>query len=137
MTTEDLTDPGKPNLHVSLGEDNMIHLVLGGNASEDYLEEVLAWAEKVKNAMRTAKANSKNGKVLTLIDISTLDQFDQKSMAILQDLMSFNKDYATKTATFGGNLFSIMAQETVMLMTHRTNMKAFKKREEALAWLKE
>ena len=133
----DPTDPGKPNLHVSIGEDNMIHLILGGNASEDYLDDVLAWAEQVKNAMRTAKAQSKDGKVLTLIDISTLDQFDQKSMVILKDLMTFNKDYATKTATFGGNLFSIMAQDAVAHLTHRTNMKAFKTKEEALAWLKE
>ncbi|MDP3958375.1 MAG: hypothetical protein Q8Q36_02865 [bacterium] len=130
-----LNEPLKPDLRVFLGDDNMIHLTLGGNISEEYLDDLKRWSEEVKNAMRRAKARSTDGEVLTLIDISTLDQFDQKSLAVLQELIKFNKDYATRTATFGGSVFAVLAQDAMALVSHRDNLKAFRAKEDALAWL--
>ena len=122
-----------PHLSVCVTVDGMIELELGGNVPSENIAGLKSWADDVREAMRRVSAHK--DRVLTLIDISALSEFDDESMKVVKSLMDFNKNYATKTATFGGNLFSVMAQNVLTLTAHRDNIKAFTTREKALKWL--
>ncbi|MBX4215391.1 hypothetical protein KW797_00350 [Candidatus Parcubacteria bacterium] len=122
-------------LSTRVTEDGVIELELGGDAA-DHLDDFHAWAEDVKNAMRKVSA-ARGGKVITLIDITNLHEFDSSGMEIIKGLMDFNKQYATRTATFGGDFFATMAQNVLEAAAGRHNMKAFKTRDEALEWLRD
>lgn len=124
----------KPKLGVEIDANDMINLVLGGNVTDEYIVDLKKWGEEVKKAMKTVSQRT-GGTVYTIIDISEAHEFDEAAMRVIRDLMEFNKTYATRTATFGGSIYSVMAQDTLMVMTGRTNMKAFKTKEEAVKWL--
>lgn len=133
--TEHFFRQQNPHLSVRISGDNMIMIQLGGDGSSDNIAQLKRWAEDVKEAMRRVY-NQTKGTVLTLIDISQIDQYDSESMQLVRDLMDWNKQYATRTATFGGGFFEVMAQDALALMTKRDNIKAFRTKEQALGWLK-
>lgn len=121
-------------LDCTIGDDNIIYLTIGGNVTDDYMDTYLHWDESVRKAMVTVSSIQKD-RVLTLIDVTRLQQFDSKITDNLFDLMKFNKDYATKTAVYGPNFFVRTALDGLIVMTRRKNMHVFGKRDEALAWL--
>ncbi len=121
-------------LEASLGDDGIIYLRMSGNLSEDNLNVFASWAEKVKEAMRTAAARDKT-RVLTLIDVTGAREADEKSVVALHALMEYNRDYATRTAVFGAGYFMKLIIELAIVATRRTNMHIFSTRDEAFSWL--
>lgn len=121
-------------LECVVGPDDIIYLTIGGSVTGEHIEAFKAWGEKVKAAM--VMLSKKNpDRVLTLIDVSKLDAFDLATSGELYGLMKFNKNYATRTAVYGANYFAQVTTEAIIGLTHRTNMKIFSTREEAMGWL--
>ena len=124
----------RATLECVVGPDGMIYLTVGGSVTGEHIEEFKAWGEKIKAAM--VMLSKKNpDRVLTLIDVTKLAEFDLATTRELYGLMKFNKNYATRTALFGASYFTQAMIEAMTGLTHRTNMKIFPTREEALAWL--
>lgn len=124
------------NLSVSVSPDGVVELVLGGNISA-YLHktELEAWVEQAKVAI--AEQKKKQGGIATcLVDVETLRDFDEESVAIVKDLAGWHESVNVKTAVIGGTLFSNMALRTIIIMTGRKNIKSFDSKDAALEWLK-
>ena len=122
-------------LSVSIAADNTIEAALAGSISSAHIDDLKSWVENLKKAILEVSGNG-SGKVFILIDISQMGSFDDSSFDVIKDLLVFDKKYVTKTATFGGNTLTVMAQKTLSILSGRDNFKAFKSREEALTWLK-
>ena len=117
-----------------LGDDNVIHITMHGNMSEDHIEEVQTWADSVRETMRECAERSPD-RVLTLIDAVGLRETDAKAIGVLQKLIEHNKHYATRTAVFGPGFFHRIILETALKRAGRDNMSVFKTKEEAEKWL--
>jgi|GEM_PF-6156411 len=120
-------------------DDKIIYITLGGDVSLNssfQVEKFETWVKKVKQAMQEVSViNSRQ--VLTLIDVTQLKHFDVLAIERLRELMAFNKDYATKTAVFGASMFIRTVVRSTLALTHRTTMKLFPTRADALVWLTE
>ncbi len=123
-------------LTVNIGDDNVVYLGVGGNVTDDHMDEFEVWAKKV-NAAITETAIKTNRRALTLLDVSRLNEFDIKTTTIVRDLMVSDKDVAGKTAIFGANHLASAMLQAIIALTKRKNVQLFTEREEATAWLKE
>lgn len=121
-------------LESSVDERNMIQLSLSGDLGPKQMDDFVAWTAKIKKSMVEVDT-LQHGRVLSLIDISRLNSFSMELLAPLQEVMHFNAPYATKTAVYGPNLLISTILRSTIVLTHRTNMKIFGNREDALAWL--
>lgn len=119
---------------LEVGQDNIIHLKLGNLDAPDKLYDLNDWANEVKTVVRDVYEKT-GKKVLAIIDISNLKKYDSEAFLILADLMKSNEQYVLKSATFGGDPFIMAAQDALLALSGRDNLKAFKAEGEALAWL--
>jgi len=128
-----MADKNIDQFKVEVDENDILHLKLGDLTSKE-LADLRAWADKVRRMIVTLY--NKTGKeVLTLVDITDIKKYDAEAYSILTELMQDNKQYTLKTATFGGNDYIIAAQDILLALSGRTNMKNFKTKEEAINWL--
>ncbi|MFC1630301.1 STAS/SEC14 domain-containing protein [Patescibacteria group bacterium] len=79
--------------------------------------------------------NKTGKKIKAVIDITHLKKYNSEAFLVLTDLMKFNEKYVSKSATFGGDEFIIAAQDALLALSGRNNMKYFKTNEEALEWI--
>jgi hypothetical protein len=119
---------------IEIDRNNILHLKMGDLDSPDKLYDLESWAKKVKNTV--IKLYKKTGKkILAVIDISELKKYSTESFSILTDLMKSNQQYVSKSATFGGDKYVIVAQDILLALSGRDNFKAFETEKEALDWL--
>ncbi|MGC9605176.1 MAG: hypothetical protein ABSF56_00215 [Minisyncoccia bacterium] len=115
----------------------LVHAVLGGTFSVGELPLIKAWAEGLGKTIKDA-SGGKNRSVCVIIDFSSLESYeDPKVIEMLVGLMENDLPYIYRTATWGANLRTQMAEQVVRVMAKRDNIKDFKTKEEALAWLRE
>lgn len=122
------------SLKAELGADDIIYLEIGGVVTVEHIEEFQAWGSTVMEYMVAMKKKHPD-RVLTLIDISKLESFDVATTKALRALMSFNRNYATKTAVWGASPVARAVLGALVILTHRYTMKPFAGRDEAMAWL--
>jgi len=128
-----MVDKNIDQFKVEVDENDILHLKLGDLTSKE-LADLRVWADKVRR-MIVALYNKTGKEVLTLVDITDIKKYDAEAYSILTELMQNNKQYTLKTATFGGNDYIIAAQDILLALSGRTNMKNFKTKEEATNWL--
>jgi len=128
-----MVDKNIDQFKVEVDENDILHLKLGDLTSKE-LADLRVWADKVRR-MIVALYNKTGKEVLTLVDITDIKKYDAEAYSILTELMQNNKQYTLKTATFGGNDYIIAAQDILLALSGRTNMKNFKTKEEAINWL--
>lgn len=121
-------------LDVSVDADDIIHLTVGGDVTDDHMGEFNAWIERVKKTVVEVAAKNP-GNVRFLIDVTQLEQFDIQTTKAVHDLMIFNRPYVKKTAVYGANYLASVMLEAVIALTKRRNMKLFPTRTDAEAWL--
>jgi len=128
-----MVDKNIDQFKVEVDENDILHLKLGDLTSKE-LADLRTWADKVRK-MIVVLYNKTGKEVLTLVDITDIKKYDAEAYSILTELMQNNKQYTLKTATFGGNDYIIAAQDILLALSGRTNMKNFKTKEEAINWL--
>lgn len=128
-----MTDRNIDQFKVEVDENNIIHLKLGDLISKDFTV-LRIWTNKVKRTVITLY-NKTDKKVRTLVDITDIKRYDAEAYLILSKLMQDNEQYTFKTATFGGDEYIIAAQDILLALSGRTNLKNFKTKEEAINWL--
>ncbi len=119
----------------TVSPEGIVELTLGGNASA-YLHEaeLQQWVNNA-TSMFEAQMQKQGGRALSLVDVSTLRDFDERAMEIVKNFAANPILKNVKTAVIGGTLFSNMALRTIIVMTGRKNIKSFSTKDEALAWL--
>jgi len=129
---KELTDDVE--LQVSINSDGMVHMLVGGNVTDDHMREFSEWADRAKEAIKS-QHDQTGARVLTLIDVSRLEQFDIQTTKIVHDLLVFDRDYVAKTAVFGANYVASLMLEAIIAITKRQNVKLFPQKEAAVSWL--
>ena len=128
-----MTDKNIDQFKVEVDENGILNLKLGDLTSRDFTI-LRIWTDKVRRTIITLY-NKTDKKIRTLVDITDIKKYDAEAYSILTELMQNNKQYTLKTATFGGNDYIIAAQDILLALSGRTNMKNFKTKEEAINWL--
>jgi hypothetical protein len=123
-----------PKLEVSVGAQDIVHITIGGELSADKVPLFKEWTPKVNETIKNL-SQKKGDKVLCLVDIASLTQYDPQILVELATLMKSNEPYVLRSATFGGSTYMVMAEDIVIALSGRKNLKAFKTKEEALDWL--
>jgi hypothetical protein len=116
---------GTEHFDVEIDRNNIIHTRIGGDLHHDTMPAFMAWAHTLRTTVRDVY-NRKGGKVRAIIDISGLTSYDTEILAALAQLMKNNEPYILKSATFGGNAYIVLAQDILLALSGRTNLKAFK-----------
>lgn len=121
-------------LIAEITDEGIVSLVLGGSMTREHHAAVVAWAEKVKEVLHFMKAKDPD-RVLTLVDVSTLEHYDTDAIEVCRELMAGNRGLATKTAIYGASTIVRVTIELMIGITRRYSMKLFAGRDEAYAWL--
>ncbi len=116
--------------------DGIVSLGLRGNIDESTVDELAKWGKLVKKTLREVHKKTPD-RVLTIMDCTHVDKVSVHCSGELHKLLRHNKQYVTRTAIFGANTFSQAVLEMSIYITGRTNMKLFKTKRAALAWLRE
>lgn len=113
----------------------LLHAVLGGTVGSIDVELVRQWAKDLHDKIKSL-AEGKDLSVCVLIDIRNLEAYtDSAVITILTDLMRDDSPFVYRTATFGGTVLHEMIQGVIRNLSGRTNLRNFKTKEEATAWL--
>ncbi len=123
----------KSILEVSVGAGDIVHMTIGGDVSAEEMAKLTEWAQKVKETIKDL--HSKKGPVLCLVDITNMKAYHADVLTTLATLMKDNEPYVLRTATFGGNSTITMAEDVVIALSGRNNLRAFNSKEKALHWL--
>lgn len=127
---------GEAKLDVSIGAKDIVHIEIGGYLTASNMPKLTEWTTKVKETIQDLfHKNSK--KILCLVDISSVEKYDPEVITRLAELMKDNEPYVKKTATFGGGSYLVMAEDVIIALSGRKNLKAFKNKDEAMDWLLE
>ena len=128
----------EPKLSFSIDEGgHLLSVAVAGTFGKEDMAGLSTWSEEIKAAV--SKACEKDGKRLnSLVDLTGLESYTSAAaLGEMAKLMRDNARYIRKTATFGANELLLAAEEIAALIAHRDNFKAFKTKDEALAWLAE
>ncbi len=120
-------------LEVSLGPDDIVEMKIGGNLDAHSMARLVEWTQKVRELV--GDVHKKRGSVLCLVDISKLATYHPDVLTTLANLMKDNEPYVLRTATFGGSPLITMAEDVIVALSGRNNLKAFPLKEDALYWL--
>ena len=111
-----------------LGEDNVVHLISSGEK-----DKTIAIA--VKNAY-IKMANTVEGKIHLLMDVNKSGQPSSEARRIFQEgILEYEK--TGKVALFGLHPVARVITSFIIGVTKKKDIRLFKTKEEALAWLKE
>ncbi|OHB03067.1 MAG: hypothetical protein A3B14_00180 [Candidatus Zambryskibacteria bacterium RIFCSPLOWO2_01_FULL_45_21] len=122
------------NLDIKVGAGNILNLTIAGDISGSNMAKLTEWIQEVKQSI--LDLHKKTGdRVLCLVDITGLEKYDPEAITILADMMKENEPHIKKTATFGGSKYVVLAEDVVVALSGRKNLKGFEKKEKALAWL--
>lgn len=129
-------ESGEAKLKVSVGASDIVHVEIGGNLTAPNMSKLTEWTLKVKETVQDL-FHKNNKKVLCLVDISLVEKYDPEVITKLAEMMKDNEPYVKKTATFGGSTYLVMAEDVIIALSGRKNLKAFKNKDEAMDWLLE
>lgn len=110
-----------------LGEDNIIYATPVGDIDE---EMAIAFRENVLKLVNMA-----DGKVDSLVDLNKVEKPSIKARKIGKD--SFQHEKVGKLALYGLHPVAKMLASFLIGISKKKDMRFFKTKEEALAWLKE
>lgn len=122
-------------LGVTVGAGDIAHLTIGGDLSADATDKLNAWMNDVKKVIKDLY-DKKSEQVLCLVDITDLKTYHPDILMTLAGLMKENEPYVLRTATFGGSKSIVMAEDVVIALSGRNNLKAFDSKDEAVSWLR-
>lgn len=123
----------KSTLDVSIGAGDIVHMTIGGDVNAEAMGKLAEWIGKVKETIKDL--HDKKGPVLCLVDITDMHTYHADVLTILANLMKDNEPYVLRTATFGGSSAITMAEDVVIALSGRNNLRAFDNKEKALHWL--
>lgn len=112
-------------------------MILAGSLSSEFIEP-LKTSVRVATQMTKNYFEQKKQKVKILFDMTTFT--GEYSIGAFEIMVSFareTKPFVERTACFGGPTIGLAAGEMVTTLSGRDNIKFFKTKEEALAWLNE
>ena len=113
---------------VYLGEDNILYTTIVGEVDENTAIAIREAQLKFMNVVE--------GKVDLLIDANKAGQPSSRARKIIQEgVLKYEK--TGKVALFGANPVARVIASFVMGVTRKKDIRFFKTKEEALAWLKE
>jgi hypothetical protein len=112
---------------LDVDEDKTIHVTIGGEFEED---TVLAFRESFE-----ALTRSFEGRANCIIDLNKAGK--PSAQARRAGIEAFSNDKVGKIALFGLNPIARVVASFVMGRSMKKDMRFFKTKEEALAWLKE
>lgn len=119
----------------SVDEQNIVHMVIKGTIKKDEIPELKEWVGKTAATIK--EVHEKTGsKVKATLDLSGLSsEYDGEAISILASFAKTNEPHIDKTATFGGSWVISFAENIVIALSGRENIKTFKNEEEAMKWL--
>jgi hypothetical protein len=126
----------KSILEVSIGDKDIVHITIGGAITAEDLPKLNDWIQKTKETIKN-QYDTKQEKVLCLVNISNLKEYHPEVLTELAKMMKENEPYVLRTATFGGSVYMTMAEDIILAISGRKNLKAFNTHDEAVAWLHE
>ena len=122
-------------LITAVDEAGVLHTSLQGSIGEDRLN-VLEQDVETAKAMVLAYYQKHGAKLRSLIDLTGFDgTYVPKAIAILATYMKSNTQFVSQSAAFGGQDSTTLAANIIASIAGRDNLKFFKTREEAEAWL--
>lgn len=124
----------QPQLNVSIGAGEIIHITIGGNLDAETMSQFAEFVQKIKDTVHDL-FNKHDKRVLCLVDISTLSGYHPDVLVSLAQMMKENEPFVLRTATFGGGQYMIMAEDIVIALSGRKNLRAFNTKQEAISWL--
>jgi hypothetical protein len=122
---------------MALQEDGVVYMRLIGSLDSTNFEILKV---QVENAKKLVKEESeKQGKKLPILfDLTDFTgTYNVGAMLAMKGLEEHNRPFSLKTAVYGGSAAAQVAAELTLELIGRDNLKLFKTKEEALAWLKE
>ena len=122
------------NLDVSVGAGDIIHITIGGNVDAGSMSRLTEFTQKIQDTVQDI-FHKKNKRVLCLVDISALTSYHPDVLVTLAQMMKANEPFVLRTATFGGGQYMIMAEDIVIALSGRKNLRAFNTKQEAIVWL--
>ena len=123
------------NFAVRIDEQGVVRMTLRGMIKKDAIEGLKAWTKECEEIIKS-QFEKTGKKVLTILDLKDLgSEYDGEGIAILASFAKRNEAYTEKTATFGANWTKKFAEDIVITLSGRKNIKAFSNEEEAVAWL--
>ncbi len=123
-------------LGVSVGAGGIVHVTIGGDINAGRMSKFAEWISKVKETIKK-EYEKENKQILCLVDITLLKEYHPQVLVDLATMMKDNEPYVLRTATFGGNSYMTMAEDIVIALSGRKNLRAFNSRDEAITWLRD
>lgn len=119
---------------IEVGNDGVIYLSLGGKLEGLNLVALEKWSKEVHNIIRDRYENT-YAPVKVAIDIDAVSGYAPEAVTILTKLLIDDKQFVHRSATYGGSDYILMAQDMLTSLSGRSNFKAFKTKEDAVAWV--
>lgn len=119
-----------------MSPDGVVLLTLSGRITNAHIEEIEGWVERVKSILKST-ADAKVEPILVMCDVSGITHFETKPVTALRDLLTYDRQFPLLTAVVGPNSMIRMLLDALIALTHRTNIKQFPAKKEALEWLLE
>lgn len=122
---------------VTLGEGDLVSMRILGSLDSTNFEILKSQVESAKKLVKE-ESEKRGRKLLILFDLTEFTgTYNVGAMLAMKGLEEHNRPYSLKTAVFGGSAAAQVAAELTLELIGRDNLKLFKTKEEALAWLKE
>mgnify|MGYP001594732102 CR=1 FL=1 len=118
-----------------IDENGIVVMTFKGSITKSAVEELKTWAEETKTIIQ--RQFEKTGKkIKTTVDLTQVtNEYDGDAITVLSSFVKGNQPYIEKTATFGANWAIKFAEDIIIALSGRTNIKAFPTKEDALKWL--
>lgn len=119
----------------SVDEHGVVNMLIKGRVRREVWDQFKKWIEDSQRIIK--EQYEKTGKkVKTTVDLTeTSNQYDSETIAALASFMKVNEPYIDRTATFGANTMIKFAEDLVITISGRKNIKAFTTKDEAVKWL--
>lgn len=116
-------------------ENGIVNMLIKGRVRKEVWDQFKKWIEDTEKIIK--EQNEKTGKkVRAIVDLTDASsQYDSDTIAALASFTKANEPYIEKTATFGANTMIKFAEDLVITISGRKNIRAFGTKEEANKWL--
>jgi len=123
-------------LTIAVDTEGTLTLTFMGDLSGESVEALKKTVASGSELVQT-EYNTQGRQLKALIDLTRFTgKYDSKAVEVIAEFARSNKIYIEKTGGFGGSDKARMAGEMVAALAERDNIRFFKTKEEAVAWLK-
>ncbi len=124
-------------IEIKVNDNNIVNIAIIGDLLDDKIEKLTSSLYEATQIIRDIYSNT-HKRVKVMIDLSNFNgKYTVKSFNAWVNFADNTKQYAEKSAVFGGSNIEKMAAEMVITVAGRTDsIKIFRTKEEALVWLK-